>query len=505
MAEKKINTVLYDIDQSSDTSDAQKATARANIGAQAELTAGDNIEIDPETNTISSTSDPQVQADWTQTDDSEVDYIKNKPNIPVIHTTENPVLVDKIDNVAIYADRAERDQYGNKLILDQKDVTYQSPQYVSGLGYHVNLSGAPEGLSASFRLIFRTDSSDTEHVQSLAKTHTVIEFTLSTADWTSYMVFAVEIEDTEVPLKNLPPILYKGAHVLIDIQGGEGVVNVLYPGQINDVQVIEYGATDIDTKRAINNIRRMKPLLCRFDVIEKKINPTPTEGYTYYPMYAILEKPYISVSPEGGHVNGCTFIAYHTVVYNINGYPASFTAGTRLKIVITCDIVNDALTWKKEMTPANECFLATFDTTTFAEILAAHDAGLPVFAIHDDQQYGLAIIASDNSHPGYRAAVFSGIRRSWLPMEQGNPCMAELICLEYDSQWAHESRPLIPITIVPDSTPYTPSSDYADGTTLRVINKLYTALQVDTVVGYVSVTTGNYINLYKYNGSWYWN
>ena len=60
MDEKKINTVLYDIDQSSDTSDTQKATARANIGAQAELTAGENITIDPETNTISSSASAVV-------------------------------------------------------------------------------------------------------------------------------------------------------------------------------------------------------------------------------------------------------------------------------------------------------------------------------------------------------------------------------------------------------------------------------------------------------------
>lgn len=60
MAEKKINTVLYDIDQSSDTNDDQKATARANIGAQAELTAGENITIDPETNTISSSSSVEL-------------------------------------------------------------------------------------------------------------------------------------------------------------------------------------------------------------------------------------------------------------------------------------------------------------------------------------------------------------------------------------------------------------------------------------------------------------
>lgn len=81
MAEKKINTVLYDIDQSSDTTDEQKAIARANIGAQAELTAGDNIEIDPDTNTISSTSAPQVQADWTESDSTSASYIRNKPDL----------------------------------------------------------------------------------------------------------------------------------------------------------------------------------------------------------------------------------------------------------------------------------------------------------------------------------------------------------------------------------------------------------------------------------------
>ena len=83
MAEKKINTVLYDIDQSSDTTDLQKATARANIGAQAELTAGENIEIDPDTNTISSTSAPQVVAhdqtlvgDGTSSDPLGVDEVE---------------------------------------------------------------------------------------------------------------------------------------------------------------------------------------------------------------------------------------------------------------------------------------------------------------------------------------------------------------------------------------------------------------------------------------------
>lgn len=45
------------------------------------LTAGANITIDAN-NVISSTGGTQVQADWNQTDDSAVDYIKNKPTIP---------------------------------------------------------------------------------------------------------------------------------------------------------------------------------------------------------------------------------------------------------------------------------------------------------------------------------------------------------------------------------------------------------------------------------------
>lgn len=44
------------------------------------LTPGANITI--ENNVISSTGGTQVQADWNQTDDTAVDYIKNKPAIP---------------------------------------------------------------------------------------------------------------------------------------------------------------------------------------------------------------------------------------------------------------------------------------------------------------------------------------------------------------------------------------------------------------------------------------
>lgn len=48
---------------------------------QEKLTPGTGIEIDSN-NVISTTAQPQVQADWAQSDSTAVDYIKNKPAIP---------------------------------------------------------------------------------------------------------------------------------------------------------------------------------------------------------------------------------------------------------------------------------------------------------------------------------------------------------------------------------------------------------------------------------------
>lgn len=45
----KINSVLYNIDQRSDTTSTEKLTARQNIGAQGQLTAGSNIQLDGDT------------------------------------------------------------------------------------------------------------------------------------------------------------------------------------------------------------------------------------------------------------------------------------------------------------------------------------------------------------------------------------------------------------------------------------------------------------------------
>lgn len=57
----EINRVL--VDRAQDFTEAEKATGRANIGAQAALSAGANITIDPSTNVISSTNTTYVAGD----------------------------------------------------------------------------------------------------------------------------------------------------------------------------------------------------------------------------------------------------------------------------------------------------------------------------------------------------------------------------------------------------------------------------------------------------------
>ena len=56
---EQINKVLYNIDQTADTTEAQKAQARVNIGAQAQLTAGSNVSI---TNNVISATDTTYSA-----------------------------------------------------------------------------------------------------------------------------------------------------------------------------------------------------------------------------------------------------------------------------------------------------------------------------------------------------------------------------------------------------------------------------------------------------------
>lgn len=82
------------------TSDMNTALA----SKQDTLTAGANIDIT--NNVISATAEPQVQADWAQTDSSEVDYIKNKPDLSVYATTSamNTALAGKQDVISDLSD-----------------------------------------------------------------------------------------------------------------------------------------------------------------------------------------------------------------------------------------------------------------------------------------------------------------------------------------------------------------------------------------------------------------
>ena len=94
-------------------------------GKQDTLTAGANITIT--NNVISATGGgggTQVQADWNQTDNTQVDYIKNKPTIPVVPTnvsafTNDAGYLTQHQSLANYYTKTESD---SKFALKFTDV-----------------------------------------------------------------------------------------------------------------------------------------------------------------------------------------------------------------------------------------------------------------------------------------------------------------------------------------------------------------------------------------------
>ena len=83
-----IDLSVYVDKQTFDTKEEVISTALNDLedGKQDKLTAGTNISIDANNVISASGSAAQIQSDWNQTDSSSVDYIKNKPTIPVVPT-----------------------------------------------------------------------------------------------------------------------------------------------------------------------------------------------------------------------------------------------------------------------------------------------------------------------------------------------------------------------------------------------------------------------------------
>lgn len=105
------------------------------------LTPGTGITIT--NNVISATVDPQVQADWAQSDSTAVDYIKNKPQNLVqdadyVHTDNNFTNTDKnkLDNIQsgaevnVQADWNETDSSSDSYIQNKPQNLVQDTNYV---------------------------------------------------------------------------------------------------------------------------------------------------------------------------------------------------------------------------------------------------------------------------------------------------------------------------------------------------------------------------------------
>lgn len=110
-------------------------------GKQDTLTPGSNITIT--NNVISATADPQVQADWAQSDSSAVDYIKNKPTNLVqdadyVHTDNNFTNADKTKlsgieagaEANVQADWSQSDSAADDYIKNKPQNLVQDASYV---------------------------------------------------------------------------------------------------------------------------------------------------------------------------------------------------------------------------------------------------------------------------------------------------------------------------------------------------------------------------------------
>ena len=82
---------------------------------QKKLVAGENITIDPTTNTISAdVSLQQVQSDWTEQDTSEPSYIQNKPNLATVATSGDYDDLSNKPNLAAVATSGSYDDLSDK-------------------------------------------------------------------------------------------------------------------------------------------------------------------------------------------------------------------------------------------------------------------------------------------------------------------------------------------------------------------------------------------------------
>ena len=124
-------------------------------GKQDTLTAGNNITIT--NNVISATADPQVQADWAQSNSSAVDYIKNKPanlvqDADYVHTDNNFTDADKTKlsgieagaEANVQADWDQANSSADDFIKNKPDLSvYATKQEVT-----TGLSGKQDTLTA---------------------------------------------------------------------------------------------------------------------------------------------------------------------------------------------------------------------------------------------------------------------------------------------------------------------------------------------------------------------
>ena len=133
-----INKVLYNVDQTADTTETEKARARANIGVEALPSktgnAGKVLAVNSQATGlewVAGGGGTQLQSNWTESDSSSVQFIQNKPSLATVATTGR--YSDLTGKPTIPAEQVNSDwsaQYGKAQILN-KPITM--PNATGGL------------------------------------------------------------------------------------------------------------------------------------------------------------------------------------------------------------------------------------------------------------------------------------------------------------------------------------------------------------------------------------
>lgn len=351
---------------------------------QERLTAGNNITI--EDNVISATAEPQVQADWAQSDSEAVDYIKNKPDLSVYATQTDLTngLATKQDVISDLATIRAGAALGATAVQD--------PNYVHTDNNYTNadaakLSGIEAGAEVNVQANWaETDSSSDAYIQNKPVNlvqdanyvHTDNNFTTTEKNKLAGISAGAEVnvqsDWTESDSSSDAYILNKPTLATVATSGSYT--------DLSNTPSIPTATSDLTNDSGYITLSDV-PAQVQADWTE-----TDTNAASY-----IQHKPTIPSTLSAG--DGID-ITNNVVSAKVDGSTVTVNASGELQAspAVTVDQTYDPTSTNPQSGTAvadalatidtTDLFVATYNVTTFADVLAAYNAGKTILCKKPD-------------------------------------------------------------------------------------------------------------------------